>query len=378
MQIRQRFFINLTFGSFWYYQTVLVFFCFIASLLPLQAQSTVESLSFSPAKLPLANSKSYFILDVIDSRNLKTNQLGEIIVFGQPRSLQTNLPLSRELFSHWISSFGKRNEDCLPLEIYLEEVYVTEKRIAPNKVAGEMKVTISFQWRRSFTPLLLTSYRTSSTYTRPEAAFDHEALLRRLLDGSIKHFDQWYGTNEFNNPLLARGVKLVFEKYPIVEKNDTIFYTPTRKLTWNDFQGNHNRPGSKYAAAVFTSMSYEGSAKMVGNYLQATLTLKVFLVKSMSWGRPDARNDYTLGHEQTHFDITRIMAERFIENIKKLDLTIDDYDSQIQYQFIESFREMHEEQEKYDGQTRHGLNTDLQRQWNERIKGEIAKIFAHS
>jgi phage regulator Rha-like protein len=72
------------------------------------------------------------------------------------------------------------------------------------------------------------------------------------------------------------------------------------------------------------------------------------------------------------------MAERFIENLKILDLTIDDYDSQIQYQFIESFREMHEEQKKYDGQTRHGLNTDLQRQWNERIKTEITRIFANS
>jgi hypothetical protein len=343
-----------------------------------QAQTSTESISFLPVKLPLANAQSYFILDVIDSRNLKSNQLGEIIVFGQPRSLQTNSPLSRELYSHWKSSFGKRNEDCLPLEIYLEEVSVTEKRIAPNKVTGEIKVNISFKWRRSLTLLLLTGYQTSSTYTRPETAFDHEALLRKLLDGSIRHFDQWYGKNEFNNPLLARGVKLVFEEYPVIEKKDTVFYTPTRELNWNDFQGSHTRPGSKYAAAVFTSMSYEGSTKMVGNHLQAILTLKVFLVKSMSWGRPEARNDYTLAHEQTHFDISRIMAERFIENLKILDLTIDDYDSQIQYQFIESFREMHEEQKKYDGQTRHGLNTDLQRQWNERIKTEITRIFANS
>lgn len=378
MQIRQRFLINLTIGSFWCIHSAFIFLGICLTSYSLSAQTATETLTFSSTKLPLTNAKSFFILDVVDQRNLRPNQLGEIVVYSQPRLLQTTQPLSRDLFTHWGKSFGPRNEDCLPLEIILEEVSVNERRIAPNKVAGEMRVNISFQWRRSFSPIVLTGYRTSTNYTRPESTFDHEALLRKLLDGSIRHFDQWYTKNEKNNPLLARGVKLVFQEYPLIEKQDTVFYNPTRRLNWNDFRGSHDRPGSKYAAAVFTSMSYEGSTRMVGNYLEATLTLKVFLVKSMSWGRPDARNEYTLAHEQTHFDISRIVAERFKEKLKKMDLTIEDYDSQIQYQFLESFREMHEEQELYDGQTRHGLNTDLQRQWNERITTEIARIYSNS
>ncbi len=88
---------------------------------------------------------------------------------------------------------------------------------------------------------------------------------------------------------------------------------------------------------------------MAGKNLQVTIAMKVFMVKSMSWGRPDARNAYTLSHEQTHFDITRLIAERFVEKLKKMDLTIEDFDSQIQYEFLESFRDMNTEQEKYDG-----------------------------
>ena len=95
----------------------------------------------------------------------------------------------------------------------------------------------------------------------------------------------------------------------------------------------------------------------------------------MSWGRPDARNAFTLAHEQTHFDITRLMAERFKERLKTMDLTIEDYDSQIQYEILEIFREMNQEQESYDAQSNHGLNTSAQENWNQKIQAEIARIY---
>ncbi|WP_373515845.1 hypothetical protein [Persicitalea sp.] len=238
-----------------------------------------------------------------------------------------------------------------------------------------MKVRLIFRWTRNKMPLFLTTYSSGATYTRPEAPYDHEALLRKLLDGGIQQFDQWYGQNDKKNPLLARGFKLLLKDLVPADQMDTVFYQPEKKLTWYDFQGKTNRPGSKYAAAVFSSMSYEGNSMIVDNYLQANISLKVFMVRSMSWGRAEARNNYTLAHEQTHFDITRIIAERFKERLKKMDLTIEDYDAQIQYEFLEAFREMNAEQEKYDGETRHGLNTEAQVRWTQKVQEEIARIY---
>ncbi len=178
--------------------------------------------------------------------------------------------------------------------------------------------------------------------------------------------------------MLARGFKLILKDVAPADQVDTVFYQPEKKLTWYDFQGKSNRPGSKYAAAVYSSMSYEGGSQMVDNYIQATISLKVFMVRSMSWGRDEARNNYTLAHEQTHFDITRIVAERFKERLKKMDLTIEDYDSQIQFEFLEAFREMNAEQEKYDGETRHGLNTEVQAEWMLKVQTEITRIYQGS
>lgn len=363
-----------TFLGIW---TGLVLGCGLWGLTALSglAQPASSDISFKKEKITLPNSKSFYILDVADKRKLKANQLGTVVLFGKAVPLQLNQPLERELFDHWSSSLRGRSEDPLPLEVQLDEVWVSERKIAPNKISGEMKVKITFQWTRAAKTIFLTGYSTASAYTRPETAYDHEAALHRLLDGAIRNFDQWLGLNENKNPLLARGVRLVFETINPGEKSDTVFYEPSRKLTWDDFRGESNRPGSRYAAAVFSSLSYEGNSKMAGRYLQATIGLKVFMVKSMSWGRSDARNTYTLAHEQTHFDITRLMAERFKERLKTMDLTIEDYDSQIQYEFLEIFREMNREQESYDAQSNHGLNTTAQEKWRQKVQAEIDRIY---
>ena len=379
MQSRQRFTIipkNTSQGTW----LAWILVCGLWSLaeLPVLAQPTSSEISFKKDKIALSHAKSFYILDVADQRKLKGSQLGTVVLYGKAVPLQLNQPLERELFDHWSSSLRSRNEDSLPLEVQLDEVSVSERKIAPNKISGEMKVKITFQWTREGKKVFLSGYSTASTYTRPETGYDHEAALRRLLDGAIRNFDQWMGLNEDKNPLLARGVKLVFQNVNDGDKSDTVFYDPGRKLTWNDFQGNTNRPGSKYAAAVFSSLSYEGNSKMAGRYLQATIALKTFMVKSMSWGRPDARNAFTLAHEQTHFDITRLMAERFKERLKTLDLSIEDYDSQIQYEFLEIFREMNREQESYDAQSNHGLNTSAQEQWNQKVQAEISRIYQDS
>ncbi|MPR36403.1 DUF922 domain-containing protein [Salmonirosea aquatica] len=352
--------------------------CWVLALTPGLGQPASSGLIFKKEKIALANARSFYILDVADKRKMKPNQLGTVVLYGTAVPLLLNQPLERELFEHWSSSLRPKTEESLPLEIQLDEVSVSERKIAPNKISGEMKVKITFQWTRAATTVFLTGYSTASTYTRPETSYDHEAALRRLLDGAIRNFDQWIGLNENKNPLLARGVKLVFENLNQGEQSDTVFYDPARKLTWDDFQGNSNRPGSKYAAAVFSSLSYEGSSKMAGKYLQATIGLKVFMVKSMSWGRSEARNSSTLAHEQTHFNITRLMAERFRERLKTMDLTIEDYDSQIQYEFLEIFREMNKEQEKYDAESHHGLNTSVQDEWNRKVQAEITRLYQGS
>jgi hypothetical protein len=70
------------------------------------------------------------------------------------------------------------------------------------------------------------------------------------------------------------------------------------------------------------------------------------------------------------------VVEKFKERLRKAELTIDDYDSEIQYQFLESFREMNRDQEQYDEETGHGLNATAQAAWDEKIARQIEAIYA--
>ncbi|GAB3182622.1 hypothetical protein GCM10027291_53840 [Telluribacter humicola] len=339
------------------------------------AQQETAPIRFQKEKIALASDASFYVLDVIDGRNTPGASMGTIVEYTKVRPLMADARLERSLYEYWSYSTPARNENMIPVTITVKDFAINEKRVAPNKISGDFSIHLSFGWTRQAVPVDLTQYQAKVSYTRPETPYDHEALARRLMAAGLKHLDKWIKENEGKNPALARGVKLVFVDKPYQDTRDTVFYRPERKLTWTDFQGVSSRPGSNYAAAVFTSLSYEGAARMKEKHLEIEISVKTFMVKSMSWSRSSAHNDYTLRHEQLHFDVTRLVAERFKERLKKIDLTIEDHDSQIQYEFLEAFRDMDREQKSYDGQTQHGLNTGAQAMWDQKLTEEIARLY---
>ena len=175
-----------------------------------------------------------------------------------------------------------------------------------------------------------------------------------------------------------RSAKTEHSRYVVIllrfeEKNeadsplsDTVFYAPNRKLQWADFQAKPS-PAGPSAAVTYTSFAYDGNSRLVNDTLQITLRLQVFFIKSASWVRPNARNNYALAHEQLHFDITRLVVERFKQKLRQTALNRDDYDSIIQYQYLQSFREMNRLQYRFDQETDHGLNAAAQVRWRDKI-----------
>ncbi|RFS23376.1 hypothetical protein DVR12_10185 [Chitinophaga silvatica] len=151
---------------------------------------------------------------------------------------------------------------------------------------------------------------------------------------------------------------------PDSASSDTLFYI--RPLKWTDFHG--KPPSTKQSAAVsYTSFAYEGNSRIAHDTLLITLNIEVFFVKSASWVMPDYMNSYALAHEQLHFDITKLVAERFKQKLRQTPLNRDDYDSVIQYQYLESFREMNKLQYRFDEESNHGLNRTEQLRWRERV-----------
>ena len=182
------------------------------------------------------------------------------------------------------------------------------------------------------------------------------------------------------SPLVSRVnpgpvIKVVFlpDLRPEDPASDSIFYQPGRKLEWNDFQG--HVPAHPISGAVgYSSFAYEGGSLRKKDTLFINLTLQVFFIKRASWVTAPVRNEYGLAHEQLHFDITWLVARRFQQKISTMDLSADDYDSMIQYEYIESFREMNRLQEDYDKGTSHGINVTAQYQWQRAIADSLKTL----
>ncbi|QRR04065.1 hypothetical protein HWI92_05665 [Dyadobacter sandarakinus] len=346
----------------------------ISVLVHAQQEKLVIHLTKSTPAL-LKNYK-FFVQEVEDKRLIPGSGIGKIIALGKEVPAVLPGKADRELFAYWTFAAPKKEQTYLPLYVTIKELSVNEKKVGPNKVTGDMKVSLSFRWYRNMQPVELTSYQTSASYTRPEKDFEYEKLMKQMLDQALDSFQKWMTNNAGKNPALARSLQLVFKEITASPSEDTVFYSPKRPLIWDDFKVRTGKPGSRYAAAVFTSFGYEGRSYPKNDDLVVEIGLKTFMVKSMSWGRPEARTASTLRHEQIHFDITRLVVEKFKERLRKADLTIEDFDSEIQYQFLESFREMNREQENYDGETGHGLNGAAQAAWGQKVAAEINAVYA--
>ncbi|WP_229216275.1 DUF922 domain-containing protein [Dyadobacter frigoris] len=357
-------------------KSILPMILFISSSLLSFAQNDPEIIALPKDASSVIRTNKFFVQNVEDKRKIKGAGIGKLIVFGKEKPVSLGNTVEKELLSYWSYSAPKRNDDFLPLYISVKDFQISEKRTGPNKVTGDIKLEVTFRYYRNTVPVELTNYQTSAVYTRPEKDFDYPKLIKQLLDPALIHFQKWMVTNTGKNPVLAKNLKLVFNEITSTDKSDTVFYSIRRPLVWSDFQGQKNRPGSRYAAAVFTSFAYEGHSYPKDNDIVLQLDLKTFMVKSMSWGLAEAKNAGTLRHEQLHFDITRIVVERFKKRLEAAELTIEDYDSEIQYQFLEAFREMNTEQEAYDNATGHGLNAGEQAAWDRKISKEILDIYS--
>ena len=155
--------------------------------------------------------------------------------------------------------------------------------------------------------------------------------------------------------------------------NDTIYHDINKRLTWKDFKG---QPDTKHFGSAVTASGYafDADIKMEGKIIYLNIGVYVFFTKSQSWKKPGINSDYHLLHEQVHFDITRLGAESFIKQLVNSKFTKNNYNQVLDSVFDKSYNENIALQEKYDRETQHSINPQVQLKWNDKIAEEIKKI----
>ncbi|QIX61790.1 hypothetical protein HER32_11610 [Hymenobacter sp. BT18] len=256
-----------------------------------------------------------------------------------------------------------------PVTLRVQELRIQETAGAGGTIEGQITVAFGFDWQREGETVPLTQYRGGARYRRlPSQRAAVEPALRQALVGALTYFDAWVTQQAPRNVALARRVQVRFQDDARAMEGDTLFYQPQRPLVWADFSGTRRSAGN-FAAAVFPSFAYTGRPQVVNGTLHLDLTLQVFVVRSSSWTA--TQDAYSLNHEQRHFDLVKLVGERFKRKVQPDSLTVADYNSIIQLQYLRSYWEMNRVQEQYEAETQHGTNEAAQQRWNQRIDAEL-------
>ena len=337
-------------------------------------QPASDPVRLQPQPLPFVP-KEFYLANVTDQRPDRGAVARLALTLNQPVQLVDLDGGLAYSFRAFINQNLKQNRALRPIAMRVRQCGVIETAVG-NRVQGKFAYAVVFDLlgKDDFgaeTSTRLTEFRTGANYTRPLGQLTViEPTIRQALVASLRSLNEFMNREATQHEKLATGLRVVFTDDTRITTDDTVQYNPDRKLTWSDFRADPRR-GSHYAAEVFTSFAYEGKSSVKDGIITLNLMVKSYILKNSSWARPDAKNAHALNHEQRHFDITKLVTERFKRKIHPDSLTIEDYNSIVQYQFIESFREMNRMQKQYDDETNHSTNQAAQERWDRRIDAEL-------
>lgn len=154
-------------------------------------------------------------------------------------------------------------------------------------------------------------------------------------------------------------------------KNDTIIWKQDSLLKAEDFKGKvkNNGPLGLSAVGIFLYPVESGG--------ELKFRVEALFVKSKSY--IVKTSDYVLKHEQIHFDICELFARKMRQRIAEKDFTkVKKVKEELDKIYIKTFKEYLKEQDKYDGDTEHGLNSIKQKLWDADIAARLKELEAYA
>lgn len=157
------------------------------------------------------------------------------------------------------------------------------------------------------------------------------------------------------------------------EKNDTIHWSSTRKLTWDDFKGEIDN-NSEYKAITTTNLKTKSN--VFTNYL-VDYELYCVFEKNKSWTK--SKTISLLKHEQIHFDISELVMRKMRKKFLAHNFSsLDNVNVMIERIFQEAVIERRSINSMYDEETEHGTIADKQKEWEIKIAKELKVLEEYS
>lgn len=321
----------------------------------------------------LNGSWDYYIERVIDART--PGQVFATLWYKDGNGKMTSYPSdlsggSKNALSSFLINGLPRKTEGRPLNIRILECIIRESNESTH-VSGQLTLKVQFEFEKDWGTQPLTTYSANLKYSRSINNLDYiEPVIREVLGNSLKYIHNWMKKESATNILLAKELNLSFRNYEEHDA-DTVYYQKGRSLSFNDFKAKPPQ-NNGFQAAIFPSFGYDMQRELKGGIIQVQITLKVYMIRSASWALPMIKSTYSLNHEQRHFDLVKLISDRFKAKLLSEILNPDNYEGIVSFEYHEFYREMNRLQQKYDQETNHGINKAKQEEWNRWIDAQLS------
>jgi hypothetical protein len=319
-------------------------------------------------------SKYFYLGEITDLRPGEKQNLGMVFMQNNSKLMPFNMPNGHiGYLKNKFNTILKSTVDPYKVNLVLTHFTYTEKPKNEQTVAGAFRFEGNFYLQTSFDSTTIFPFKYTVSYIRKIGEMlPLYTLVDQKVDNLMVKLEAWFAKNYEKNYNLARHIIVNTKDFSPKERDSDTLYFFQRRINFNDFTLKKAAPG-RFSATIFTGMGYFANSKMHNDTIYLELTTKVYQVKGMSWAIPEANSTYSLNHEQLHFNITQLIAEKFKQRLREEALPPIDFDSRIQYLYMDYFRQINQLQNRYDNDTDHGLNTQKQAWWENYIAGELKK-----
>lgn len=341
-----------------------------------------EIIDLIPRFAPL-RTKSYQIVQLTDERVVQRSKetphsfatlMGTIPETGTwiRKDADLNGGLVPALFQFINGADNHQNPWCQIL-IRIKKCGITESVSSPGLVSGKMNLSFEFDRLVDADTLVLTTYTSTGGYLR--SAGEQEQIspaFSKMLANALNSFASWFEAASAANYKLGRAVRISVVRAES-QGDDTLEYRKDQPLIWNDFR---ERPPatSRFGAQVFPIFSFSEHYTVENGVIRVVVRVRAAVARSSCWVKPESRTSYALNHEQRHFDILAIIAERFIADLKKRNYPLVNFDGEINALYLAAYHELGKEEDLYDRVSDHGQNTSEQERWNLKIDRALSGL----
>lgn len=148
-------------------------------------------------------------------------------------------------------------------------------------------------------------------------------------------------------------------------------WSDTKTLTWADFQGIPSA-GDDFVASTNSGVSFSYSISFNKGKKEFSFTVESHFYPELSWFRKGQVNDYILGHEQTHFDISELHARILKQRLSEATFT-GAIKEEIQIIYEKTEQQRRDMQNQFDAETVHSKVRKKEIEWEKFVADQLKR-----